>query len=131
MAFCGYSAVGGSWHPLIENMGRHVVRVINECRRRGATRAEITQQATDRFYAMITARMDPVLMYHRDCSQAKTYYLDHHGDATVMRPTSIKQAREASATFPLDDYHYSALPTVDTQRVSANGKLRMVTSATL
>ena len=46
-----------------------------------------------------------------DCATANSYYFDHHGDAPYLRPTSSREARRASRSFPLDDYRYSAVAT--------------------
>jgi hypothetical protein len=40
------------------------------------------------------------------CDTAGTYYRDHHGEVTLLRPTSSFQAWLASRRFPLDDYEY-------------------------
>ncbi|MGV0739780.1 NAD(P)/FAD-dependent oxidoreductase [Mycobacterium syngnathidarum] len=109
MVFCGYSAIGGSWHLTIEGLARHVVRVVQEADRRQSTRTEIKSEALDRYHGMITEKAQSVLPYHLDCSTANSYYLDHHGDATVMRPTSVQEALNAAETFPLDDYEYASL----------------------
>ena len=80
--------------------------MIEECRRRGATAVEVSEQATDRFHAMIERRMAGSLWYTANCATANSYYFDHHGDAPYLRPTSARQARRAAASFPLDDYRY-------------------------
>lgn len=118
MVFCGYSAIGGSWHLTIESFARHVVRVVEESVRRQATRAEIKTEALDRYHTMILEQSKTVLPYHLDCSTANSYYVDHHGDCTVMRPTSTHQARRANKTFPLDDYGYDSLTPVATSENS-------------
>jgi hypothetical protein len=109
MVFCGYSAIGGSWHLTVENFARHVVRVVEEAERRQATRAEIRIEALDRYHTEILEQSRTVLPYHLDCSTANSYYIDHHGDCTVMRPTSSRQARKATANFSLNDYKYESL----------------------
>lgn len=107
MVFSAYSTVGGTWQPMVEIAGLHVVRVIEECRRRGATCAEVTEAATDREHAEITRLMRRSLFYNRDCSRANTYYLDQHGDAPILRPVSVRRARKEATSFPLDAYRYS------------------------
>lgn len=115
MLFSAYSAVGASWHPLVENAGRHIVRVIQECRQRSATCAEVTTEATDFEHAEITKALRHSLFLHRDCSTANTYYIDHHGDIPILRPVTAPRARRESLTFPLDAYSYSITPVVQTK----------------
>jgi cation diffusion facilitator CzcD-associated flavoprotein CzcO len=106
MIFGPYGWTGASWHVLVQTASRHIVRVIGECRRRGATEAEVTPEATDRFHAFVLERMSGSLWLTSDCSGANSYYFDHHGDVPYLRPTSGRQAERASRTFALDDYRY-------------------------
>ena len=107
IVFGPYGFTGGSWFTLVENSSRHIVRVLAECRRRGATRVEITPEATDRFHAMVKERMPGSLWFNADCTKSNSYYYDHHGDAPYLRPTSSAQARRASKGFPLEDYAFA------------------------
>jgi cation diffusion facilitator CzcD-associated flavoprotein CzcO len=115
MSFSAYSGLS-SWHPIVQVASKHLVRVLTECHRRNATRVEITRGAFERFGGMITERMAGALFFHRDCGGANSYYIDHHGDAPSLRPTSTKQAVRASRTFPLDDYAYARLPNEEPER---------------
>jgi cation diffusion facilitator CzcD-associated flavoprotein CzcO len=108
MIFGPYGWTGASWHVLVQTASRHITRVIEECRRRGATQVEVKQEATDRFFAFVERRMAKSLWYTSNCATANSYYFDHHGDVPFMRPTSGRQAHRASKRFPLDDYSYSA-----------------------
>jgi hypothetical protein len=113
MIFGPYGWVGASWHVLVQTASRHIVRVIEECRRRGATAAEVTEAATDRFFAKVERRMSGSLWFNSNCATANSYYFDHHGDVPFMRPTSAFQAQRAAKTFPLDDYRYDTLVAKD------------------
>jgi hypothetical protein len=106
MVFSAYSTVGASWQPMVEVAGTHIVRVLRECHRRGATSFEITPEALERDHAPIERLMRRSLFLNRDCSKANTYYIDHHGDAPVLRPVTYSRARRESRTFPLSDYSY-------------------------
>jgi cation diffusion facilitator CzcD-associated flavoprotein CzcO len=106
MIFGPYGWTGASWHVLVETASRHIVRVLGECRRRGATAVEVTEEATARYHAMVMERMADSLWFQADCSTANSYYFDHHGDAPYLRPTSAREAARAARTFPLDDYRY-------------------------
>jgi cation diffusion facilitator CzcD-associated flavoprotein CzcO len=106
MMFGPYGWTGASWHVLVQTTSRHITRVIEECRRRGATEVEVKPEATDRFHAKVERRMIGSLWLNSNCSTANSYYFDHHGDVPFLRPTSGRQAARAARTFPLDDYRY-------------------------
>jgi cyclohexanone monooxygenase len=111
MVFSAYSTIGASWQPMVEVAGTHIVRVLQECRRRDATSVEITPEALERDHAPIERLMRRSLFLNRDCSTANTYYIDQHGDAPVLRPVTLSRARRESRTFPLSDYHrYRSAP---------------------
>jgi cation diffusion facilitator CzcD-associated flavoprotein CzcO len=109
MMFGPHAFTGAAWHVLVQNTSRHVVRVLAECRRRGATAVEVTPEATDRFFALVERRLAGSLWATGNCATANSYYYDHHGDTPYLRPTSSWQARRAAARFPLDDYRYERL----------------------
>jgi cation diffusion facilitator CzcD-associated flavoprotein CzcO len=106
MIFGPYGWTGASWHVLVESAARHIVRVIGEAHRRGATSVEVTQEATDRYHEFVLGRMAKALWYGSNCATANSYYYDHHGDTPYLRPTSGREAHRAARTFPLDDYRF-------------------------
>jgi len=106
MIFGPYGWTGASWHVLVETASRHIIRVIRASRERGATRVEVTPEATDRFHSLVEKRMSRSLWFSSNCATANSYYFDHHGDAPFLRPTSARHAQKASRSFPLDDYAY-------------------------
>jgi cation diffusion facilitator CzcD-associated flavoprotein CzcO len=107
MMFGPYGWTGGTWHELVETTSTHIIRVIQEADRRGATEVEVTEEATDRWTARVRKRMERSLFQTNNCETANSYYFDHHGDTPFLRPTSGGQARRASRSFPLDDYVFS------------------------
>ncbi len=109
MIFGPYGWTGASWHVLVQTASRHITRVIQESRRRGATDVEITPQAVDRFHGFVQERMAGSLWFTSNCASANSYYFDHHGDVPFLRPTSGRQAQRASRSFPLEDYRYRNL----------------------
>lgn len=104
--FGPFSWTGSSWHVMVENQSRHIVRVLEEADRRGATVVEVKPEANARFLEFVRARAAGGLPRSPTCSTANTYYLDHHGDISLLRPTSSFQASRASKSFSLDDYRY-------------------------
>ncbi len=109
MMFGPYGWVGGTWHQLVETTAAHVVRVLAEARRRGATAVEVRPESAARWTAEMRRRLRGSVFTGR-CATANSYYFDHHGDVPYLRPTSSAQARTAAATFPLDDYRYETRP---------------------
>jgi cation diffusion facilitator CzcD-associated flavoprotein CzcO len=107
MIFGPYGWTGASWHVLVQSASRHIVRVIDEARRRGATEVEVRPEATDRYHEFVQQRMVKSLFYGSNCATANSYYFDHHGDTPYLRPTSGRQAHRAARTFPLDDYRFT------------------------
>ena len=110
MIFGPYGWTGGTWHQLVEVASAHIVRVLIEARRRGATAVEVTQEATDEWTAEMRRRMEGSLFQNNDCGSANSYYFDHHGDTPYLRPTSSAAARTAARTFPFDHYRFEKLP---------------------
>jgi hypothetical protein len=47
------------------------------------------------------------VFYAGDCATANSYYFDHHGEATLLRPTSTRNAVQEQLEFPLSDYSFS------------------------
>ncbi|MEU9017433.1 NAD(P)/FAD-dependent oxidoreductase [Actinomadura sp. NPDC048394] len=107
MMFGPYGWVGGTWHQLVETTSAHVVRVIQEARRRGATAVEVRPGPTERWTNRMRVRLAGSLWATNGCATANSYYFDHHGDTPYLRPTSAAQAARAARTFPLDDYAYT------------------------
>ncbi|MFC5754359.1 flavin-containing monooxygenase [Actinomadura rugatobispora] len=107
MMYGPYGWVGGAWHQMVETSSAHIVRVITEARRRGATTVEVRREPTARWTRQMRRRLETSLWATRRCATANSFYYDHHGDVAYVRPTSSRQARRASRTFPLDDYVYT------------------------
>jgi cation diffusion facilitator CzcD-associated flavoprotein CzcO len=108
MIFGPYGWTGGTWHELVETASAHIVRVITEADRRGASAVEVRQEPTDRWTATMRTRMATSLFNTNNCATAHSYYFDHHGDTPFLRATSAKAARQASEHFPLDDYSFTS-----------------------
>jgi cation diffusion facilitator CzcD-associated flavoprotein CzcO len=116
MIFGPYGFTGGTWHQLVETASHHIIRVIEECRLRGATSVEVREEAADRWTRFAVERLGRSLWAVGSCQMSNSYYYDHHGDTPFLRPTSAKQAWLAARTFPLDDYTYE---TLDRERAGA------------
>jgi cation diffusion facilitator CzcD-associated flavoprotein CzcO len=107
MIFGPYGWTGGTWHVLVETASHHIVRVIEEARRRRAAEVEVTEEAADRWTEFAVKRLARSLWQAGSCASAHSYYFDQHGDTPFLRPTSSKQAWRAARTFPLEDYSFT------------------------
>ncbi len=122
MIFGPYGWTGGTWHELVETASHHIVRVIGEARRQGATAVEVDEDAADRWTRFATERLGRSLWHAGSCQTAHSYYFDHHGDTPFLRPTSARQAWHAARTFPLDDYRFERLGAVVGGRLMAGAR---------
>ncbi|MDX6616000.1 MAG: hypothetical protein QOD60_1091 [Solirubrobacterales bacterium] len=119
MIFGPYGWTGAAWHVLVQTASTHIVRVLGEARRRGATHVEVSEEATNHYHAKIMERMPKSVWMQSSCSLANSYYFDHHGDVPYMRPTSGREAQRAARSFPLEDYRYWAPARGDAEAADA------------
>ncbi|MGW5451229.1 flavin-containing monooxygenase [Nocardia sp. NPDC003979] len=101
-----YSYSGLSYFTTIETQMKHMGRLFTELFRRGAHTFEVTEEANARFLDRVTADLDSSVFYGGDCSGARSYYFNQHGEAALLRPTSTLSAHREAVGFPLDDYTY-------------------------
>lgn len=106
MIFGPYGWTGGTWHVLVESASHHILRVIEEARRTGATAVEVKEEAAESWTRFAVDRLSRSLWHTGSCATANSYYYDHHGDTPFLRPTSSEQAWHAARTFPLDNYRF-------------------------
>jgi cation diffusion facilitator CzcD-associated flavoprotein CzcO len=104
--FGPYGWTGAAWHVLVQTASTHIVRVLEEARRRGAKVVEVSQEATDSYHEKVLGGLEGGVWQHPSCASANSYYYDHHGDTPYMRPTSGRAAQKAARSFPLSDYNY-------------------------
>ena len=112
MIFGPYGWTGGTWHVLVETAAHHIVRVIEETRRRGATAVEVKHEAAERWTRFITERLSRSRCGH--CrfvrQRGHSYYFDHHGDTPFLRTDELQAGMAGRAGgFPLDDYVYDTV----------------------
>ncbi|MEV0683352.1 NAD(P)/FAD-dependent oxidoreductase [Nocardia sp. NPDC050378] len=101
-----YSYSGLSYFTTIETQMKHMGRLFTELFRRGEHTFEVTEEANARFLDRVTADLDSSVFYGGDCSGARSYYFNQHGEAALLRPTSTLSAHREAVGFPLDDYTY-------------------------
>ena len=118
IVFGPYGWIGGTWHQLVEIASAHAIRVIMAARSLGATSVEVRDEACDRWTESMRDQFEGSLFLSGQCATSNSYYFDKRGDVPYLRPTSSAEAVEATASFPLDDYRFTALgerPALDAQ----------------
>ncbi len=102
-----YSYSGLSYFTTIESQMKHMKRLLTEVKRQRASTFEVTQEANDEFLARMTERLGDSVFLLGDCSTARSYYFNQHGEAAILRPTSTLNAFREAGKFPLDSYTYA------------------------
>ncbi|MEE3850867.1 NAD(P)/FAD-dependent oxidoreductase [Gordonia sp. LSe1-13] len=101
-----YSYSGLSYFTTIEGQMKHIRRLFGELTRRGDDTFEVSEEANDAFLDRVTERLDSSVFYNGDCSSARSYYFNQHGEAALLRPSSTLSTLREMDRFPLDDYIY-------------------------
>ena len=86
---------------------RHIDRLFREVQRRGARTFEVTDEANTRFLERMTDLLDNSVFYRGDCATSRSYYFNHSGEASLLRPTSTYNAMSEASRFPLSDYQFA------------------------
>lgn len=102
-----YSYSGLSYFDTIEREMRLMARLFGEVQRRGAHTFEVTEEANARFLNRVTELLDNSVFYGGDCATSRSYYFNHSGEATLLRPTSTHNAIAEASRFPLSDYQFA------------------------
>ncbi|MFI6866896.1 flavin-containing monooxygenase [Nocardia sp. NPDC050406] len=104
--FGPYSVIGTSWLFMIEYQVTHAIRVITETQRRGAISAEIRREHHDAYFRDVLRRMRDTVFFANNCTTSHSYYFDRHGDAPLLRPSTMFEAWWRARHFDLDHYAY-------------------------
>ncbi|ADG80027.1 FAD-dependent pyridine nucleotide-disulfide oxidoreductase OS=Tsukamurella paurometabola (strain ATCC 8368 / DSM / CCUG 35730 / CIP 100753 / JCM 10117 /KCTC 9821 / NBRC 16120 / NCIMB 702349 / NCTC 13040) OX=521096 GN=Tpau_3444 PE=4 SV=1 [Tsukamurella paurometabola] len=102
-----YSYTGLSYFWTIEAQMVHLRRVLEEARTRGARTVEVTERANAEFLDTMSDRLGRSVFQLGSCEGSRSYYFDPHGEATLLRPSSVIGARRDARTFPIDDYAFN------------------------
>jgi cation diffusion facilitator CzcD-associated flavoprotein CzcO len=99
-----YAFSGLSFFNTMEYQMRHMDRLFSAVKRRGATTFEVTEEANTRFLNRMTTLLESSVFHAGDCATSRSYYFNHSGEATLLRPTSTRNAVREGSQFPLSDY---------------------------
>jgi cation diffusion facilitator CzcD-associated flavoprotein CzcO len=102
-----YSYSGLSYFTTIEAQMKHMNRLFTELKRRGGTTFEVTEEANTTFLNRVTENLEDSVFYRGDCSTARSYYFNQHGEAALLRPNSTLTTHRQATRFPLSDYTYA------------------------
>lgn len=104
--FGPYGYNGASFFTLVENSAAHIVRVLDEARRRHATSAEVTAAAQEKYMTSILARRPLQVFTNPTCAGANSYYFTKNGDVPFRASTTLEAAWQ-SRRFSLADYTFA------------------------
>ncbi len=115
-----YSLTGPSYFSMIEASTTHILRLIAETDRRGASWVEIRDEPHRKYFADILRRQRNTVFQAANCTGSNSYYFDHHGDTPMMRPATGPEMLLRARYFPLDHYRFESVdrPGLELERPS-------------
>jgi cation diffusion facilitator CzcD-associated flavoprotein CzcO len=99
--------VGFAWPDFVETMAAHAVRVIDEARRRGAGVVDISQDAFNRWNALMQRRGRTAHLYYTATPGINSYFVNSQHDTLYYRPQTITASRRFARRSPLSDYEFT------------------------
>ncbi|MEV5002528.1 flavin-containing monooxygenase [Nocardioides sp. LML1-1-1.1] len=102
-----YSYSGLSYFTTIETQMAHMERLLKGMTKQGADVFEVTEEANTEFLDRMTGLLGNSVFNAGQCSTARSYYYNQHGEAVLLRPTSTLSAHREATSFPLEDYAFS------------------------
>jgi cation diffusion facilitator CzcD-associated flavoprotein CzcO len=102
-----YGWNGTSYFALIETQMRHIVRLLREARKRGATYVDVQARANADYHASMLKRQQRSVWFNADCQTSNSYYFNADGDV-AFRPVTSAEAWWRAGHFPLRDYAFEA-----------------------
>lgn len=102
-----YSYSGLSYFTTIETQMAHMERLLKAMKKKGRRVFEVTEEANTEFLDRMTGLLGNSVFNAGQCSTARSYYYNQHGEAVLLRPTSTLSAHREATSFPLEDYAFS------------------------
>ncbi len=102
-----YAFIGLNFFNTMEYQMRIIDRLLREADRRGAQTVEVTEEANARFLDQMTDQVADTVFAVGQCSNARSYYFNPHGEATLLRPMTARAAIRQATDFPLTDYSFT------------------------
>ena len=102
-----YAFIGLNFFNTMEYQMRIMDRLLTEARRRTARTFEVTEEANARFLDQMTDQVGDTVFALGRCADARSYYFNPHGEATLLRPMTARAAIRQASDFPLSDFSFS------------------------
>jgi len=102
-----YAFLGLNFFNTMEYQMRLMDRLFGEVERRGASTFEVTEEANAAYLDRMTELLGDSLWTLGNCATSRSYYFNPHGEPSLLRPMSTRDAIDEAAHFPLSDYHIS------------------------
>jgi len=99
-----YAFIGLNFFNTMEYQMRIMDRLFREVERRGAHTFEVTEEANSRFLDQVTELVGDTVFNVGHCTNARSYYFNPHGEATLLRPMTARAAIRQASEFPLTDF---------------------------
>lgn len=96
----------GSYFWMVEATSAHLARVIAAARRRRVRTVEVRQEPHDEFFRRCEQRSKAMFLFTDVCDGSNTYYINDHGDASVLRPSTHAEMWFENRFFPLSNYRF-------------------------
>ena len=101
-----YAFIGLNFFNAMEYQMRIMDTLFGEVKRRDAHTFEVTEEANARFLDQMTRQVGDTVFAVGHCENARSYYFNPHGEATLLRPMTARAAIRQASEFPLSDYHF-------------------------
>lgn len=105
--------VGFAWPDYVETMAAHAVRIIDEARRRGALVVDVSQDAFNRWNALMRRRGKTAHLYYTATPGINSYFVNSQHDTPYYRPQTITASRRFARRSPLSDYEFTRRPAAE------------------
>jgi cation diffusion facilitator CzcD-associated flavoprotein CzcO len=102
-----FGFVGFAWTDFVETTATHAVRIIDEARRRGAGVVAVSQDAFNRWNALMRKRGKTAHLYYTACAGLNTYFINSQRETLYYRPQTITASRHFAQHSPLSDYEFA------------------------
>ncbi|BBX82341.1 flavin-containing monooxygenase [Mycolicibacterium aubagnense] len=102
--------VGFAWMDYVETVAAHAVRLIDEARRRaGAPVVAVSNEAFNRWNALMDRRGRTAHTYYTRAAELNTYFVNSQHETPYYRPQTITGSRIFARRSPLTDYEFTAV----------------------
>ncbi|MCU1644751.1 MAG: Cyclohexanone monooxygenase [Nocardia sp.] len=118
-----YGYNGSSYFALIEMQTRHILRLLEQARRRHSTRVEVTEEANADYFQEMLDRRGSQVFWQDSCALANSYYFDKNGDVP-LRPMTTPEGFWRAGHFDLDHYRFDTLGKRPAKPVAAGDRVR-------